>query len=82
MELKLKSKYADRAFGILLIVPYGIETINELITHKGMSTFNCTLWNWNNSYNKYISLLFILLIVPYGIETVESHHRGCSTSGF
>ena len=83
MELKLV-RYCAVLVGLylLLIVPYGIETIRNLrslgllllllIVPYGIET----IFLQNNG-----AILYILLIVPYGIETrcSPSSYSGCNT---
>ena len=45
MELKLAIIAQTNKMGILLIVPYGIETMYKYIQHQQEKTFNRTLWN-------------------------------------
>ena len=45
MELKLRHAWKQRLKMILLIVPYGIETLSVLMSNSGRTPFNRTLWN-------------------------------------
>ena len=45
MELKPPAAIFPDAPKLLLIVPYGIETLKELHYQKGQRAFNRTLWN-------------------------------------
>ena len=45
MELKQKFCLLFDILLILLIVPYGIETIEDAEKYEGLATFNRTLWN-------------------------------------
>ncbi len=45
MELKPRKALAEAAIELLLIVPYGIETIRFTSLIFWVVAFNCTLWN-------------------------------------
>ena len=45
MELKPRKALAEAAIELLLIVPYGIETIRFTSLIIWVVAFNCTLWN-------------------------------------
>ncbi len=45
MELKPKKDAMIVTYGILLIVPYGIETGDSDSRRQQYYPFNCTLWN-------------------------------------
>ena len=45
MELKQDLRRSLSVVRLLLIVPYGIETYNQVAKHNHQNTFNCTLWN-------------------------------------
>ena len=72
MELKRDYYRASMDAEVLLIVPYGIETLYVAQLHNNALTFNRTLWNWNSSLLSYLGRKGFLLIVPYGIETKEA----------
>ena len=45
MELKLLFKDIKQNFPVLLIVPYGIETLSDPVNTLVHHAFNRTLWN-------------------------------------
>ena len=45
MELKLPLPSPKRELPVLLIVPYGIETLINVLVSVLFDTFNRTLWN-------------------------------------
>ena len=45
MELKLVYQGLDSLRSALLIVPYGIETMEEMDERMRINSFNRTLWN-------------------------------------
>ncbi len=45
MELKQSTREEIEAYFLLLIVPYGIETIQLEVLETKRSAFNRTLWN-------------------------------------
>ena len=45
MELKRYEEYGLQPFPLLLIVPYGIETLKNLLFFASCPAFNRTLWN-------------------------------------
>ena len=81
MELKLRMTQGEFSNSWLLIVPYGIETIEDmdcrpyrrlLIVPYGIETFQpCR-----------IVAEGYLLIVPYGIETLLSMEKSNTTNSF
>ena len=69
MELKRISISYFSSTRLLLIVPYGIETIEKHFNVQVPDAFNRTLWNWNDHARSSEADWICLLIVPYGIET-------------
>ena len=45
MELKLNIKHTQNINIKLLIVPYGIETVGDVVFKDSSHAFNRTLWN-------------------------------------
>ena len=45
MELKPRVIFRNECYPLLLIVPYGIETIAMSIPQRVYDSFNRTLWN-------------------------------------